>query len=768
MNTNLVSVAFLTLLAVSPLAYAIEEIIVTANKREQSLSDVGLAVSALGGEDLKRRRVASGEDLALETPGLVYTPSPSSTPVYTLRGVGFFESSLAAYPDVSLYVDQAPLPFPAMATHVAFDLERAEVLKGPQGTLFGNNATGGAINFIAAKPTDEFSAGFDISYGRFGTLEVEGFVSGPLSDSLRARLAVKSVTSDDWQTSYENNDENGEQDNQAARLILDWDASDDLAFSLNINGWKDQGDTQAPQYQELQPQFPFVVPGSPLASIPDYTLDNRTAGWNSGVPAQDHAFWQLALRTDYQINDNLTLTAITTYAELDYFNNTEADGTSLSMLDLYSDDGSIETFSQELRLANDPGNRLRWVLGANIESSDVDQATTVNFRDSTAGAVFGFGSARYESWQKMDNLAVFGNLEFDISDLVTLRAGIRQTKAERDAVASNRTDTLFSAFPLDAHEVFNSVWGGFGFSGLPIGPEDSFLGDLENGVTGRPSATQDDSSTSWSVGVDYRITEDVLLYANIMQGYKAGSFPHLSGSVYDSYEPVAEESLLDYEVGFKAAVFDGRLSINGAAFFYDYQDKQLRAKFVDPIFGQLDNLTNVPESEVKGAELEVVFEAMDNLQFSASVTYLDTEVKKYVGVVGQELVGGLQVATTDDFNGTPLPFSPEWSYNIRGDYTFSISNRLEGLMGVSVIGQSQTTSVLDSRGIERDRFEIPDYTIVNVNLGVAAVDGSWQLMLWGQNITDDYYWLSSNLTADNVVRYAARPAEYGITYSMNF
>lgn len=767
MKIKLVSAGVCALLVVSPLAHsALEEVVVTANKREQSLNDVGQAVSALTSDGLKLRRVSSGEDLALEIPGLVYAPSPSDTPVYTLRGVGFFESSLAAYPDVSLYMDQAPLSFPALATHVAFDLERAEVLKGPQGTLFGNNATGGAINFIAAKPTDEFTAGFDLTYARFNTVDVEGFVSGPLSDSLRARLAIKQVTSDGWQTSYENSEENGEEDYQAVRVILDWDASDDLSFSLNVNGWKDQGETQAPQHQELERQFP--VPPLPLDDIPDYNLDNRTAGWNSGLPMKDHKFWQVALRTDYQINDDLTLTSITNYADLDHYNNTESDGTSLSMLDLYKDDGSIESFSQELRLANDSSGSLRWVLGANIESSDVDQETTVDFINSSSGAVFGFGAARYSSSQKMDNLAAFGNLEFDVTEDITLRAGVRQTKAERDAVAANRSDLQFRPSPLYAHELFNGLWGNFGFTNLPIGPEDSFLGDFANGVTGQPSTSLTEDSTSWSVGVDYRLTDDVLLFANIKQGYKAGSSPHLSGSVFDSYTPVTEESLLDYEAGFKAGFMAGLLNVNGTVFFYDYEDKQLRAKFVDPIFGQLDHLTNVPKSEVSGAELDLVFAPIDGLQLSASVTYLNAEVTEYSGVVGSELVGAVQVAITEDFDGTTLPYSPEWSYNVRGDYTVSLNDDLNVLMGASVIGQTQTTAVLNASSVERNRYAVPDYTIVNVNLGIEASDGSWRLMLWGQNITDDYYWLSSNLTSDSIVRYAAKPAEYGLTFSMAF
>ena len=147
----------------------LEEIIVTAQKRSENLNEVGLSVAVLTGSDLKEKNVTSLEDIALQVPGLSYTTSGTDTPVYTLRGVGFYESTLSAYPDVSIYVDESPLPFPVMTSHIAFDLERVEVLKGPQGTLFGNNATGGAINMIAAKPTESFEGNVTTSYGqRFG------------------------------------------------------------------------------------------------------------------------------------------------------------------------------------------------------------------------------------------------------------------------------------------------------------------------------------------------------------------------------------------------------------------------------------------------------------------------------------------------------------------------------------------------------------------------------------------------------------------------
>src|SRR5690606_28632469 len=196
----------------------LQEIVVTANKRAESANDIGLSISAISGDKLAEQKLTTLEEITSSVPGLVFATSDQNTPILTLRGVGFNESSIGVYPATSLYVDEIPLPFPVMAAHSAYDLERVEVLKGPQGVLFGQNSTGGAVNFIAAKPTQELSYGGDLSYGRFNKVEANGFVSGGLTDRLAGRLAVQSTKADEWQRSMTSDRENGEEDYTAARL----------------------------------------------------------------------------------------------------------------------------------------------------------------------------------------------------------------------------------------------------------------------------------------------------------------------------------------------------------------------------------------------------------------------------------------------------------------------------------------------------------------------------------------------------------------------
>ena len=230
------------------------EIIVTANKRAQNINDVGLAITALSGNQLAQKGIVNSQDLAKVVPAFTVASAADGTPVYTLRGVGFNTANIGAQPTVSVYNDQAALPYGVMTEGPLFDLERLEVLKGPQGTLFGQNSTGGAINYIANKPTSTPSAGITASYGRFNTVQGEAFVSGPVTDRMNARLSVAGTRADGWQYDYVRGGKIGKQRKVAARFLLDWEPTDRLTLSLNLNGWIDRSDNQIPQFQQASPR----------------------------------------------------------------------------------------------------------------------------------------------------------------------------------------------------------------------------------------------------------------------------------------------------------------------------------------------------------------------------------------------------------------------------------------------------------------------------------------------------------------------------------
>jgi iron complex outermembrane recepter protein len=836
-----------------PAADAVEpgDIVVTANKREQNLNDVGLTITAIGAEALKERKITSLEDIASIVPGLVYTPSTTNTPIFTLRGVGFNESSLGVYPAVSVYMDQVPLSFPVLASHSAYDLERVEVLKGPQGTLFGQNSTGGAINYVAAKPTDTLTAGGDIGYGRFSQIDGNAFISGPLGEKAGFRLAVNGLHSSDWQKSYTRNDTNGHQNYLAGRLTFEVKPSDSIQLNFGVNAWRDKSQPQAGQLIAVHEQVttatapidrdraaqfdavrnylsPPLVAGaaSQQLSYPFSPFNARAADWSAtqldpetGVqvktppfgglgavvigtaktsnfdPFSDRKFLQGAFRGDFEFG-GVTLTSMTSYVDYKQKQRTDGDGAAFVGFDLQSGAGTIKTFNQELRLANDAASEFRWVVGGNYENSKTfeDQLLRYFANSNHFANTFYINSSGDRLSQKIKNYALFGNVEYDLGDKLTFKAGARYTSSKIDAInaAYNLTNGN-----VDKYFNFLGSLGGQPFT--PIGPNDSYTlnatvnpalvpNDLTIhspqssaglGIPGIPfNATLKQNNVSWRVGLDYKATDDVLIYANVSRGYKAGSFPVLAAAAYVSVLPVVQESVTAFESGFKATLADGKVQFNGAAFYYDYKDKQVRGKLLDAIFGTLDVLTNVPKSRIFGVEADVTVRPTPGLTASVSTTYLSSKIKKFTGF---DIFGGISnvgalFGKPENLAGNVLPYTPKISASGNLDYRFNPGGATP-FAGVTVsyksgqdaaIGGGNTTLPTGPRyrlaaGIGQFPYRIDSYATVDARLGYEAEDGAWRVMVWGKNITNKYYITAVLPSSDSTSRFAGKPATYGVT-----
>lgn len=750
-----------------------DDIVVTANKREQNLNDVGLTVTAIGADELKEKRISDIADIAQSVPGFSFANSVNGTPIYTLRGVGFIEASLGAYPTVSTYVDEVPLPFPALSSHAIYDLERVEVLKGPQGTLFGQNATGGALNIIAAKPTDDFIGGVDLSYGRFNQMEAEGFVSGPLSDTLRARAAVRVERGDGWQQSNSRpGDTNGKTRNYMGRLLLEFEPSDGARFLLNVNGWVDKSDTQAPQYIGNQPQAPLPPI---VANAPFSPFKPRAADWTPGIPFRDNNFWQASLRGDIDVTDDITLTSISAFSHYDQRQGNDGDGLLATAVDLPLDIGKIKSYSQELRLANDPLSAFRWTVGANYEKSSVFQETGGNYTDTSVALQLGglgfntFGFLTYTNDQDFRNYAFFGNVEFDVAANVTIKAGARYTNSKTEA-------SLFSVAPAGdltgtgAFFYAALLGGAFGpYNGQPYSINN--LGETINGTApGAPgifTGAQSEDNISYRLGVDWKLDPDILFYANVSKGYKAGSFPAVSASVFSQYLPVTQESLMAYEAGLKATLLDGKFQFNGAAFYYDYKDKQLRSKTIEPIFGLLDVLQNIPKSSIKGFEFDATIRPADFFTVTTAFTYLDAKIDEFEGINA----GGL----TADFSGARMPFTPKYQVGVSANLDIPISANMNLFSGASLSFRSDTVAAIGGDENPTNAvpqsfklFGIDDYATLDAHIGIKSSDDIWRLSIWAENITNTYYWNNAVIYTDTITRYAGKPATYGVAVSYNF
>jgi outer membrane receptor protein involved in Fe transport len=733
-------------------AIEVDELVVTAQKREQAVNDVGLSITAATGEQLEAVGVTEVTGLTRLVPGLTATSSMSNTPIITLRGVGFNEFTLGASPTVSIYVDETPLPFLPMTKGASLDLQQVEVLKGPQGILFGQNSTGGAINYIAAKPTDTYEGGADLSYGRFNEVIAGGFLSGPLSDTLSARVSFRTIQSDDWQYNYTRDATLGEQHLWMARGLLEWRPSDRAAVTFNINGWRDTSDTLGTQLVGFRLQRPSNVARANLVLAQPLAPDNARAtnfGFDDDLKRND-SFIQGGVRVEYELSDVLTLTSITSLDRFTEDYSFDRDGTVLEILDIQRSDGKISDFNQELRLAGDTEN-LHWVVGGNYLNAKADSALRVGLTHPTNSLVFGipFMESTTTISQDVEDYALFGNLEWRFADQFTVLGGLRYTNSARDFTGCSAGDAGLS-------QIFTILSGVVSGTPTPLIPTGDCVSLGPNGKPGKVVDKLNEDNISWRVGLNWEPNSDTLLYAVVSQGYKSGSFPTLSGSRSLQFAPATQESLLAYEAGAKLTFADGRVQLNGAAFYYDYEDKQVRGSVIDPIFNNLEKLVNVPKSHIAGAEIQLIAQPVEGLRVSLGGTWLETEIEEFVGLN--------EVGLATDFSGEALPFTPEWQAVADVEYRFPVGGRFEAWVGGNLTYNSESTSTLGSPSYA----EISDFTVLDLRAGFGPEDGRWQVSAFGRNVTDEFYWTNAFANQDVIVRYAAKPITYGVKLSLRW
>ena len=781
----------------------IEEIVVTAQKREESINDVGMSIQASTGEQLKDLGITDAFDLYKAVAGFSSNVNYAGTAIYTIRGVGFQENSLATSPTVSVYLDEAPLQFSPMTRGASLDVQRVEALKGPQGTLFGQNATGGAVNFIANKPTSEFDAGVTVSYGRFGSLDVDGYVSGPINDAWGYRVALRSQTSDDWQESYVDDQEAGEKDEFAYRVILAYDDDERARVQFTLSGFTNNSDTLRPQLSGKISQNPVNGLNPDFLAVPLAPRKAEAAAWspcantNGGTPTDinqrrwdrgcyplenDDEFISAQVRVDYDLSDNLVLTSLTSYNDFEQ-NGTgmDADGAALQIYE-QSHSGYMETFFQEFRLTG-TFDRGTWVAGVNYEDMETFDQYMHSYGHSSVVPVFGFidyGPVSPTSEQDVKTWAAFANVEYSLSDSLILQAGVRYTDQERDfnGCTYDGGDGTWALTSALIQPFLGST------SALQVQPgECSTTGPAPdfNPVPSGHELSLEEDNTSWRVGLNWAMNEETLVYGNISKAYKNGQFPTLAGSAVVQLEPVVQEELLAYEIGAKTTLLDGSLQLNGAAFYYDYTDKQILGALEDPIFGALPSLVNVPESHVVGFELLATWIPVEGLTISPSVSLADTEVDGEFRNFDAFFKPGAN-SGTKDFSGQDFPQAPELQANLAVSYNWTIMDGAwTAFVGTNVNYQEETFSFFvdecKETGVTCTRqsagevsgdttLPVPDRTLVDVRAGIE--NDNWKIWFWGRNVTDEYYWTRHSKVNDAILKLTAMPRTYGITasYSM--
>ena len=736
----------------------LEEIVVTAQKRADNINDVPLSIATASGAELLKRGIADPTQLELLVPGFSYQKSSYGVPVFSLRGVGFYDTTQGVTPAVAVYVDEIPLPYSAMTRGAALDVERVEVLKGPQGTLFGQNSTGGAINYIAAKPTDTLAYGTYLDYGRFDAINAEGFVSGALSDTVRARAAVRFENAGAWQYSYTRDASIGQRKYGAGRVMLDWDATSSLAFEFGVTAWKDESDVQAPQARELAFQTVNPAAANPVAieALTDYPLapdDPRAADWDTGRDfSQDNSFVQGTLRADWSLTDSVTMTSLTAYSEYDTFSITDGDGTDYTSLAPVPD-ALLTSASQELRFTNTRGDdHLRWMLGANYHHSKANE-DQFTYTGGTSHILLGspFLSTILKNHQDIDTRAIFGSLDVPIGEQFTLQGSARYTTEQRDfegCIRDSGDGTLATTFGTLA-----TILAG---SPRTLLPGECVTLD-ENFESVMVHKTLDEDNVSWRGSLNYEPSDDKLFYVSVSKGYKAGNFSTIPGLTPEQFDPLRQESILAYEAGLKLTLVERTLQLNSAVFYYDYQDKQLLGSIQNPIFGTLPGSVAIPKSEVRGWEADLTWQPTEGFHLTAAVNWVDSEIQSDPPLP-IDPYGSL---TT--FVGERFPYTPEWQATTDGEYEFSV-----GTMRWSLGGSINYRSDSYSNFGENNMFLLDERVLVDVRAGLVDPAGNWRVQLYGRNVTDEHYYIQTSRLTDTVVSYTGMPRTYGIQFSYRY
>jgi len=735
----------------------LEEVIVTAQKRAQSLRDVPIAVSAISGEKITEIAITGLEELTLYTPN-VKINSGALTPNLFIRGIGSgtnqgFEQSVGMYID-GVYSGRGQLA----AVPFTMDLERVEILKGPQGTLFGKNTIAGAINITTAKPTDEFEGMASVLYEPdHGEQIYDMVLSGPLSDDLAGRVAVRYEGMDGWWKNQTLGEEGPNKDNWYARGSLRWDAAEDIEVLAKYE-YGDFSATGLPTvvYKSDQPlnflgQSPFPVISDRSRGAGDLSDDSNTGTDVAALTVN----WNL---------DFATFTSISAYSAYDNERPQNTDSAATPTLNRYLTE-DFEQYSQELRLVSAGDETLDWIIGGYYEQSELDISRLnldLDFALSGPLSVPALVAtqpglpSRFD--QDGDNWALFAQTTYQLFDRVRVGGGIRYTEETKqlDKVTSNPGLGVRAATsgPLASRILFANPQNGELIEDLR---SHSFIG-LE----------RQEEKFTWSGNLQWDVTDDAMLYASISTGFKAGGYDESysnegetirlanpitgvpTGATVPGADPSVlefeDETVLAYEVGAKLSLLGGAAELNLAAFRMEYDDLQ-----VSSLVGDVLRVGNAGQSVSQGLELDGRMLLSPQLVIAGSIAWLDAYYEDFTGATctvpqtvdpanhpGCLREDGSNITAPGELGGQDLGdetllFAPDWSANLSVQHFLPLGENWELQSSLDLNYSDDFYSALDLDPNTRH----DSYVRVSARLALAQVDGSWSFALVGKNLTDE-------------------------------
>jgi iron complex outermembrane receptor protein len=762
----------------------LDEITVTAQKREQSIQDVGIAITAFSGKQLREMGVDKSTDIAAMTPGLYISGNNGGQKeLFTIRGVTQNDFNDSTEAPVAVYVDDGYVAFGQGQVFGAFDLDRVEVLKGPQGTLFGRNATGGLVQFVSNRPTDDLEGYADLTYGSYHQIRIESAISGPLSDAVSARAAMIYSKHDpyinncypcapygagslDGKPVSPDHAGTGDEDTLGVRGELQIGHKDETNFLL-IASYARTIQNSAP-FLELPTVAVFDARGNHVNTIVAGPNETAEAILTDGTPIHPFSFDPALTRPpggnlftpsctpqdrqdlscsqafsveggntshSYSLTGKLTrpfgsttLTSVTDYKHYDKFQEINADGGPESTVNALFD-AKATTWAEELRL-NGEFAKTRWVVGAYYLNIDI----TSNFAlaapaDSLFVPLVGVPwTDAFLTRLKTQSGSLFGQVERDLTDSVTLIGGARLIKEKKDF--SGEEDFFLNSNPyaIDTGTLLFNV---------------------------QPHVNLHTDNTLWSgkLQLDWHATDKLLLYGGVNRGVKAGGFnsPTTVGAGFPAADiPYGPEVLIDYETGFKQdGLLGGTTRLNGAFFLYDYQGYQ--GFFFDNITGYVKNL----EAKYKGLELELASAPVAGLDLSFNVSYLNARV--YNVQLGPGVFRDSQPSFAPRFHGSGL---------VRYRFPFDA-------WGGTIAAQASTdvVSYTYDNINNFDTSKLPAYAVTNLRLSWQGNDGHWQAAVFSNNIADRRYYIIgydlSTITGSNSLA-PGLPRWFGVNMRYSF
>lgn len=685
---------------------ALEEIIVTAQKREENLQDVSVSVTALSSKQMRDIGLKYSNDLSQFVPNVeIDRPFGGQTAKIHIRGSGSIDFHSNAQTTIGFYVDEVYLPNIYEHGVAFFDLERVEVLRGPQGTLYGRNATGGAINIITAKPQQEFSGYGLVSYGNFDAARLEGAVTGGITENLASRVAFTYANDDGWMEGRTlfpgtvGGDDFNDTDYYAWRGMLAWNPQDNLEVLLNAHGSQDN--SSGFSYQHIGTVDPNTFANTCDGTVRDDCIDffgyrdpdgieergdPTTGDFNLQGPA-DYETIGGYLRVDWKL-EKFTITSITAYDEFQRFHTEDADASPATISHNFYRD-KVHGWSQELRLTSTTRGPWDWILGLYYSEDELHSNNLYNF----------FGFLTFQDYeQDQSSIAGFANVGYQINEQFKVYAGIRYTE---DEVEMDHKSDLFDPPPPV----------GFGTGLSPFDPGSSASPSFDDVI--------------WKVGVDYAPKENWLLYAHVGRGYKSGGVSVGFGDPgeFNIYDP---EKLLAYDAGFKSTLFGGKALLNVSGFYYDYRDLQTFDQAAGSFGNFVSVIDNADKAEFVGAEAELRAKPVEALDLLFGLSYLDTEFKEFT-----------RLLTGEDLSGNKNVFSPEWKVTGLARYEWQAPRVLEGKMAAS-FDWSWVDDVyhgVDNEHADRGKA----HWLIGGRLSYFTLGDKLEIALWGQNLSDKKY-----------------------------